>query len=245
MNITHAGIGAIIFGVLCLIKPLGKHLSVNAPELVWAFVLTLTATFAGVFLAVQLESKRGYEFEANIFKRSFTAIMVEVSDNQSKIDALKGNSTDAFQLFHLDTIISASVITNPLLYKYSGQEYWTALEGYIGLVGIVNKAQDLLSDKIKSHGKISDEDLASLKQRLELAEYYLRILLMQTRLYIIIHDVRSVQPGNFQEVEDLLNTYGDKKVALEKIAVRTKEFENMNDDLKKTLRERFKKAIEE
>jgi len=231
-------VGLLIFCIL--VRKSREHFNKNFPDLLWTAFFAFVATFAGVFLAIHLESQMAHKFEANTFKRSFAAIYEETMNNLSKIDALKGQAI--FLPLHLDTTIENAAITNPLLYKYTGQEYWAAIEGCTGTVEMANNAQDLIYERFKNKS-IEKGDRDYLNGALDNAQYYLSILQMQTQLYMDIYEVK--QPGYFKEVMDFLNTNADRKSLLIKIQSKLKEYQNMDQKQRQELQSAYRKALSE
>ncbi len=233
---------AIFFGTLCVYRPTLEYISKAYPEQLWTFLFTLFATLLGVYLAFRLEAYKANEVEMNMFKRNFACVMSETGENQVKIDFFLKKDTihTYFNLPHLDVSISKSIQSNPLLYKYTGDEYMFTLKIYIEAVELTNSRMGFM----KKDGQIMSQYLEDAKKNAERALYYLNILQMQTQLYVVAYDVKfGPRPGNFQEIMDLLN--GKEKLSIEEIQAKTQKIANMGLEEKETLKKQLKIILSE
>ncbi len=119
------------------------------------------------------ELLRNFHTQLDIFKRSFNAVIGETAANQALVKGLKGKiSQTKFDIRHIPTDVSESLIQNPLLYKFAGQEYLYVLDIYLAKLRTTNRMLDHLYDDYKHDGRISDKNVEKIhKYQLFPAQY--------------------------------------------------------------------------
>src|SRR3989344_4411983 len=157
-------------------------------------VVTITVTLTGAWLLFQKEGERLEEsfkreienqrqIEHRIYKRSFVALLTELSANQALIKKqnLKMTQT-SFNLEVYEKTIAEKIISEPLTYKYTGEDFWISLQAYLSTVRIANRWLDFLWDEFRKSGQITDKNLSDFKERLDQCHRALLVVQIQTQI---------------------------------------------------------------
>jgi hypothetical protein len=165
-------------------------------------LLGSSIAIVGVYWAFQSESDRIFQDQLDVFKRGFLAIPEEAEGNQALIKSIRINITTAAVDFrHISTGISESIVTNPLLYKYAGQEYVYSLSIYIDKAKSANRLLDDTREQLSEHKSISESNVTRVQLHLDDLLYYLYILQYQSQYYIYLYgDEGQLRPGNQQQI---------------------------------------------
>lgn len=202
--ILIAFVGIIIS--ICLFSNEFKiHFIQNWPNLTINFLLVLlgaSIAIVGVYWAFKNESNRIFYNQLEIFKRSFPAVIEETARNQTLIKSLKKTiSTSGAGVKRISTNISKNLLTNPMLYKYAGQEYLYSIGIYLQRAGETNRILDQISDGFKQDKNISNHSITDILQKLDDLLYYLYILQYQSQYYIYLYgDEGQLRPGNQKQI---------------------------------------------
>lgn len=195
----------IIISIYFLSNEFKIHFIQNWPNLTINFLLVLlgaSIAIVGISWAFQNESNRIFYNQLEIFKRSFPAVTEETAGNQSLIKSLKETiSTSGAGVKRISTDISENLLTNPMLYKYVGQEYLYAIGIYLQRARETNRMLDQISDAFKQDKNISDHSITAIHQKLDDLLYYLYILQYQSQYYVYLYgDEGQLRPGNQKQI---------------------------------------------
>lgn len=179
----------------------------------------------------------------DIFKRYFGAVISECAENQAVINKLKNEiSATHFNLQLLSNEIADSLITNPMLYKYTGDEYLYALRIYLATIKIANRMLNFVFDDFKSDGMILDKNIQDLNKRLDECLYYLYILQYQTQWYVHSYNVKwGPKPGNYDQIMDWLKQ--EEKITIEELKTKLDELGKLDEKHRLELQEGIQKVL--
>lgn len=223
------------------------HIKGNFPSVTITFLNVLLGSavaIGGVFWAFNKNSERTYKTQVDTFRRSFGAVISECAENQAIINKLKKEiSTAHFNLQVLSDEIASSLVVNPMLYKFTGDEYLYALRTYLANVKLVNKMLNFVFDDFKGDGKILDENIKDLNSFFDDCLYYLYILEYQSQLYVHSYKVKfGPKPYNYNEIMDLLKK--KTKVTIEELKVKIDELGKLPEKDRKSLQEGIRNILE-
>jgi len=244
-NLTIKIIGsiAITFGILCWVKSARQYLIINHEKILWTFIITALATLLGVFIAFRMENCRLAEKEKDIFKRNFAAIISECADNQAVVNSLKEQiSAQGTSLKLLSNEVANRLVSDPLLYKYTGDEYMYALRKYIGSIKLVNRMLQFVFDDFITDGTIKEKNLKDLNELFNNCLYYTYILQYQSQLYVHSYDVRwSLKPYNYDEVMGWIKK--TTSISISDLKSKVDEMSKLEEGKRKELQEGIKKVL--
>lgn len=175
------------------------------PNLLFNFIFVLVGAgiaIWGVSWAVQKDSERSFNTQLDIFKRYFNSIVYETGVNQASLKLLKKTiNQNTFSLILISADVSESLIMNPLINKFAGEEYLLALSLYLTKVGGVNRTLELLYYNFKQDRKIKDENIDLINMHLDDLLYYTNILQYQSQYYVSLYgDEGRFRPGNQEQI---------------------------------------------
>ena len=181
------------------------HLIKNWPSITINFFLVLLGSsiaIVGIYWAFRNESNRIFYNQLEIFKRSFPAVIYELAGNQSLIKSLKPTiSISGAGVRRIYTDVTENLLTNPLLYKYVGQEYLYAINIYLQTARETNLILDQILDAFKQGKNISDHSITVIHQKLDDLLYSLYILQYQSQYYVFSYgDEDQLRPGNQKQI---------------------------------------------
>jgi len=217
------------------------------PSVVIVFLSVLIAAViavGGIGWSFQKETDRAFNMQVDIFKRYFAAVISETAENQAVINKLKREiSTTHFNVQLLSNEIAGSLITNPMLYKYTGNEYLYSLRTYLATIKIANRMLNLVFDDFRSDETIMDKNIRNLNKRLDECSYYLYILQYQTQMYIHCYDVKhGPKPGNYDQIMNWLKQ--KEKITIEELKTKLYELGKLNEKQRLELQEGIQKVLQ-
>lgn len=223
------------------------HIKANFPSVTITFLNVLLGSaiaIGGVFWAFNKNTERAYKIQVDTFRRSFAAVMSESAENQAIINKLKKEiSPTHFNLQVLSDEIAGSLLTNPMLYKFTGNEYLYALRTYLANVKLVNKMLNFVFEDFKADGRILDENIKDLNSFFDDCLYYLYLLQYQTQVYVYSYDVKfGPKPSNYEEVMNLLKK--KDKVTVDELKVKLSELEKISEKDRKSVRDGIKEVLD-
>lgn len=218
------------------------------PNLFINFVFVLIGAgiaILGVYWAFQKESDRNFYTELDIFKRSFNAIIEETAANQALVKDLKNRiSQTKFNIKHIPSDVSESLIQNPLVYKFAGQEYLYALSIYLEKLRTANRILDHLYDDYKLDGKITNNNIERIYEHLDSLLYYTYILQYQSQFYVYLYgDEGQLKPGNQEQIMRWI--LKEEKISSSEIKQKIQELSDLDRESKKKLYKGTKNIWEE
>lgn len=157
-------------------------------------VCTLIISISSAFIIFDMTIKNNKDIEINNFKKTYVAILYELSANRSEITSFISILNDKKRLPGPQPTFSINVIhaalTNPLFYKYSGSDYVYAVNRYIARVEFFNDQAhkiyaDHYEDSILSH-KLS----VYLNELADLTLRYIGIFQVLTQYYVMGYDAK-------------------------------------------------------
>jgi hypothetical protein len=195
----------IVFIFFRLSEKFKKHLTEKWPDIVVSALLVLLGSsiaVTGIYWTLQNQADSFYYNQLDSFKRCFPAVLNETAGNQALIKTLKEKiSPINFSVRRIYTSVSESLYANPLLYKYVGEEYLTALGIYLDRARTTNQVLDHFADEFGQGKRLSDNDIAIMQSNLDLLLHYLYILEYQSQYYIYLYgDEGQLKPGNQQQI---------------------------------------------
>lgn len=222
------------------------HIGRNLPSITITFLNVLLGSaiaIGGVFWAFNKNTERAYKTQVDTFRRSFAAVMAESAENQAIINKLKKEiSTTHFNLQILSDEITSSLVINPMLYKFTGDEYLYALRTYLTNIELVNKMLNFIFDDFKASGKILDKNIKALNSFFDDCLYYLYVLQYQTQFYVYSYDVKfGPKPSNYDEIMNLLKK--KDKVTIDELKAKVSELEKISEKDRKSLQDGIKKVL--
>lgn len=246
------GIVLVILAIIIILTSINTkfalYLKQNWPNITIAFLgilLGSTIAVSGVWWAFQKETNRSLEIQIDTFKRSFAAVISECAENQAKINKLKQTTTtDQLNLNILSIEVSKSIVSNPMLYKYVGDEYLLALQTYITLLERINRIQELTSKTLDEAGTISDKKVTNLNNLFDECLYYTYILQYQSQLYAYSYNVKfGPKPSNNKEIKDWLKKR--QPISIKELKSKINALGKTSEQSKSEMRKSMKKALEE
>lgn len=176
-----------------------QHIQDHWPSFVTDFLLYLTIatlTILGAYWIFRRETERHFRIEKQTFKRSFAALIAESSANCGSINTLLKTfnptpaSLTSFNLHVLSFKVAERILTDPLFYKYSGDELMYALNSYITQGTITNRLLDHYFGVFKTSGMLQKGVCADIVGKLEDTKKYLFIVQLVTQFYIFGYQVK-------------------------------------------------------
>jgi len=230
----------ILINILCVL--LGSAIAIGG--ILWTFQRETDRALKIQADNFKRETDRSFNMEVDIFKRYFGAVISECAENQAVINKLKKEiSPTHFNLQLLSSEVSKSLIGNPMLYKFTGDEYLYALRTYLTTVNIGNRMLDFIFDDFKADGEILDINIEDLNKRLDECLYYLYILEYQTQLYVHSYDVRwPLKPGNYEEVMSWLKK--KTTITIDELKSKVAEISKLDEKHRLELQEGIQKVLQ-
>ena len=248
------GVIAIYLYILTRFGPKGSTLSIGNDWLI-AFI-TVTVTLIGAWYIFQKEGERlevsfkaeienQRQVEHGIYKRSFVALLTELSANQALIKKQKEKMTQtSFNLEMYEKVIAEKIVSEPLTYKYTGEDFWISLQAYLTTVKIANRWLDFLWDGFQKSGQITEKNLTDFKERLDQCHRALLVVEIQTQILIYGNDVKG-GPTLGDGKMYLRWLTGEEKKSPEELVKYLQDLSTLSDDEKKKLRESFAATIKD
>jgi len=233
----------VIFIIIIFIFPrlsetFKKHLTEKWPDIAVSALLVLLGSsiaVTGIYWTLQNQADSFYYNQLDTFKRCFPAVIQETAGNQALIKTLKKKiSPTTFNVRRIYTSVSESLYANPLLYKYVGEEYLTALGIYLDRAKTTNQVLDHFADKFGQRKRISNNDIDIIQSNLDILLYYLYILEYQSQYYIYLYgDEGQLKPGNQQQIMRWL--LKDEEISSDGIKQKIDELANISPKDKEKL----------
>jgi hypothetical protein len=169
--------------------------------------------------------------------------MAESAENQAIINKLKKEiSATHFNLQILSDEITSSLVINPMLYKFTGDEYLYALRTYLANVKLVNKMLNFVFDDFKASGNVIDKNIKDLNSFFDDCLYYLYVLQYQTQFYVYSYDVKfGPKPSNYDEIINLLKK--KDKITIDELKAKVAELEKISEKDRESLQDGIKKVL--
>lgn len=239
--------------LLCLLILLLFFLSCNFnqyfrtkwPEILILFFsvsLGVLATIFGVYLTIEKDIQKSRDDQEDLFKRTFSAILTESAFNQAVLircrDAATSRSTFLSDIV-LDDSVSTNLLTNPLLYKYTGREYFMALKAYHAQTSRMNKVINGFTGlSLSTVPKLSPSQLENLTKLVDEYLYHCYILQYQTQHYIFALDVRTGPvPDNQTEILSWLQRH--PQISLDELKARLSQQMKLDEKERARLRDAY------
>lgn len=215
-----------------------NHLIGSWPNIAINLIFVLVGAgiaILGISLAFQKESDRIFYNQLDVFKRSFNAVIEETAANQALIKSLKGKINQTkFNIRHVPVDVSENLIKNPLIYKFTGDEYLYALSIYLEKVRTTNRMLDHLYDDYKIDGKITDNNIDLLYKYLDNLLYYTYILQYQSQFYAYLYGEEGrLKPGNQDQIMKWI--FKEENISANGIKQKLQELTDLNKNQKNKL----------
>ncbi len=240
---TGLGIVSFTFFILAVLfsdlNPFWKNIFSN-------FIITSGSIIAALIIALLLfrkDSERVNKQEQNRFKRYFPALLAETGENLAVLEQLKSNTTTTnIQFNKLSYSIIVTLLTNPITYKLTGNEFTFALRSSKKLLDSVNSFHDFLYNYFTKNNGLTEKLVLQYKQIIDNCEHKFRVLQVQNQFYINAYDVGwGITPGNSKKILDWIKN--PEKVSITQLKKELVDHDNADPPTLNEIRKNLKKAL--
>jgi hypothetical protein len=221
-------------------------------------IIAIVFSIVGVYVAYQLNTQRADYVEQRIYVRYLEALDEELILNDKSLDRVQTlkNSIDPYEWNISDDVVR-NMISNPMTYKYIGDDMIALLKTYDSYLYIINNFNNYLIAILASSKSLPPENVAqkidssafmsTIKLRAKQARYVGLKLRNQNKLYLIGYkSTGTFCLTNITDIINDLNTIPSNETSLDYKIVGAKNqlisTENMSKDARNKLIQSIDKA---
>ena len=192
----------VIVGILLWKQPTYDYFRREYPMLLWTGVIALVATFLGVTLAFQLETKRQSQIDRDAFRHKLIGLLYETSSNLRNVREMReGFTATGVNIKHLSSDVARQILSDSGTYQYGARGLFEAVWIMVDAIDTYNRCSDIARQHFESSGQNTEKMLSDINGALDQAEYRIRIV----QRVLDVYDVERFQTivwkePNYEEI---------------------------------------------